>query len=137
MRELRADTGKDTARTRTRTWARRNGIVPQECELCGVTQLEIMQQATRLAEVCRELGAIEPESRKRFFVAHHWRGYEYHEDVWWICYSCNRKLMGRHDGSMDKSAARQFVKSAVHFGGGWRLMADRESQTQAAVSAKR
>ena len=127
MRALREDTGKDTARTRTRTWARRHGIEPQECELCGITKLEIMRSHEGLIEVCREHGFSEPEPRKRYFAAHHWRGYEYHEDVWWICYSCNRKLHNVHDGSLDKDAARRFIKSGGPFGGGWRLRANRES----------
>jgi hypothetical protein len=36
---------------------------------------------------------------------HHWRGYEYPLDVWWVCSSCNR-LLDCHDGSVSLEEAR-------------------------------
>lgn len=36
---------------------------------------------------------------------HHWRGYEYPLDVWWVCSSCNR-LLTCHDGSVSLEEAR-------------------------------
>lgn len=36
---------------------------------------------------------------------HHWRGYEYPLDVWWVCSSCNR-LLTVHDGTQTLEMAR-------------------------------
>lgn len=43
-------------------------------------------------------------------VPHHWRGYDYPLDVWWICCHCNLRLSHRHDGSLTLEEARQVVK---------------------------
>lgn len=44
-----------------------------------------------------------------FTVGHHWRGYDFPLDVWWICRSCNRKLKGIHDASLTKEQAQEKV----------------------------
>ncbi len=44
---------------------------------------------------------------KVIIVAHHWRGYDYPFDIWWVCISCNALLRGVHDGSLAK---RNFIR---------------------------
>jgi len=51
-------------------------IIPKTCELCG---------------------------NHENIMPHHWNGYDYPLDVWFICRSCNNILRGRHDGSMSKN----------------------------------
>ena len=42
-------------------------------------------------------------------IAHHWRGYGYPLDVWWVCITCNRRL-DVHDGSISLKQASSYVK---------------------------
>jgi hypothetical protein len=44
-------------------------------------------------------------------ISHHWNGYDFENalNVWTICDRCNRLLKDRHDGSLTKRQARQFV----------------------------
>ena len=76
----------------------------ERCQVCNV--------------VTGEIGSREWHTADRFrrTVAHHWRGYEYKLDVWWVCYSCNRKLWNRHDGSLTLEQARVFVETKTY---GW------------------
>jgi len=72
----------------------RKGVIPKRpdhCELC-------LRQACRRGYPFGQ--ALE---------AHHWRGYEYPLDVWWVCRSCNRKLSHRHDGSLTIEEAREVI----------------------------
>jgi hypothetical protein len=69
-------------------------VKPAECELCGTTR-----------DDCPHLELF----------AHHWRGYEHPEDIWWICRQCNGALRFRHDGSYAKSEAQEFVKAKGRF----------------------
>jgi hypothetical protein len=48
---------------------------------------------------------------------HHWRGYDYPCDVWWVCSSCNR-LLDVHDGSQTLEAARVDVAAKRASGAG-------------------
>lgn len=41
-------------------------------------------------------------------VAHHWKGYEFPYDVWWICNRCN-VLLPFHDGVLTLDEARIYV----------------------------
>ena len=86
---------------RLATVAIRNGklIRPSNCELCG--------RSDKL-----------PKEEERFWIrrsmkhtigAHHWRGYDYPLDVWWVCEQCNRKLGSSHDGSLTHEQARALV----------------------------
>jgi hypothetical protein len=43
---------------------------------------------------------------------HHWRGYAYPYDVWWICPSCNTYDFLRHDGTQTLEQARALVASS-------------------------
>lgn len=43
--------------------------------------------------------------------AHHYKGYEYPFDIWWICRSCNVNLKGYHDNSLSLEAARRIIIS--------------------------
>jgi hypothetical protein len=70
-------------------------IRPKNCELCG--ELDHIYRPT-----------IHKWARHNI-IAHHWRGYEYPLDVWWICKSCNRRLHGCHDGTMTRDEARRFI----------------------------
>jgi hypothetical protein len=74
-------------------------IRPSSCELCGSTPDPI--------KVCYESGTI----FRPAIVAHHWRGYDYPLDVWFICAHCNVKLSGEqfHNGSVSKDEAREYV----------------------------
>ena len=42
-------------------------------------------------------------------IPHHFKGYNFPLDVWWICRSCNRKLINKHDNSLTLSMARDYV----------------------------
>lgn len=42
---------------------------------------------------------------------HHWRGYRYPLDVWWVCVSCNTRLKV-HDGTQSFDQAKQEVRAA-------------------------
>lgn len=72
-------------------------VKPDVCELCGY-------DSTRRNDTTYTHSFQNPR-----IVAHHWRGYEYPLDVWWICASCNRKLTGRHDGTLSKEQAREII----------------------------
>ncbi len=86
----------------------------QSCEVCDFSPEEYQRahiqwsggEAERF--VCPQQTAI---------VGHHWRGYDHPLDVWWVCRSCNRRLAGRHDGSLTLKDAREFVQKQ---GGNWR-----------------
>lgn len=58
-------------------------------------------------------------------VAHHWRGYAYPLDVWWVCLRCNRKLWRTHDGAFSLQMARNYVAMPIAplpGSEGWRRM---------------
>ena len=40
--------------------------------------------------------------------AHHWRGYQYPLDVWWVCRRCNT-LIQSHDGTMSIEQERKRI----------------------------
>ncbi len=44
-------------------------------------------------------------------IGHHWRGYAYPFDVWWICRSCNTHPQLKHDGSQSLEQARAIMNS--------------------------
>lgn len=71
---------------------RRQGKVPKNCELCGC---------------------------ERKLVAHHWNGYDYADDVWWICHPCNTSLVGpeAHSGLVSKEEIRRVIRSGLTDGG--------------------
>jgi hypothetical protein len=72
---------------------------PEVCELCGCN-------IAQYGELRRSFGLnVNPKLH-----GHHWRGYEYPLDVWWVCPTCNHALTGRHDGSLSKDQALQMVK---------------------------
>lgn len=41
---------------------------------------------------------------------HHWRGYDYPYEVWWICERCNSFLRNKHDGSLTKYEAIIYIR---------------------------
>jgi len=55
-----------------------NIVKPKECQICG---------------------------HERTLVGHHWHGYNYLLDVWWVCHPCNHKLPA-HDGSITLEQAK-------------------------------
>lgn len=75
-------------------------VKPTVCELC-----ECDVTAPQDSWITQIFGG---ESHARI-VAHHWRGYDHPLDVWWICASCNRKLVGKHDGSLTREQARELI----------------------------
>lgn len=40
---------------------------------------------------------------------HHYKGYDFPFDVWWLCAKCNVNLRGYHDGSIDLQKARKLI----------------------------
>lgn len=48
-----------------------------------------------------------------YTVAHHWHGYGYPLDVWWVCRRCNRKLIRCHDGRLLLEQARNYIAMPV------------------------
>lgn len=88
----------ETARSKLQTAVRRGELVkPNVCELC---EYDVTQPPETLI-----FGAVTSPR----IVGHHWRGYDHPLEVWWICASCNRKLVGKHDGSVTKAQARELV----------------------------
>lgn len=57
----------------------------------------------RRAEACELCG-----DENGYIIAHHWRGYDDPLDVWWICRSCNTKLIGQHNG-ISREEAREYI----------------------------
>lgn len=78
----------------------RNGTItrPDTCEICGA-----MPGVSSLRTLSGR-----PASRT-LVVGHHWRGYLYPLDIWWLCASCNLMLGSRHDGSLTKEQAALFI----------------------------
>lgn len=70
---------------------------PEFCELCEGNQLKHVVFWRRSTDVV--------------IVAHHWKGHEYPLDVWWLCRLCNNLLNDKHDGSMTKEQAKDYVLS--------------------------
>ena len=52
-------------------------------------------------QLCGQCGRI---------CAHHWRGYDYPLDIWWICSRCNA-LLDCHDGTLTLESARDLIAS--------------------------
>ena len=76
--------------------------VPRTCDVCGKNPETI--QTTELHTGVRH----------KQLCAHHWKGYDYPIDVWWVCRSCNRQLTGLHDGSLcDVTAAFYFIRWGI------------------------
>jgi hypothetical protein len=61
---------------------------------------------------------IEIGQRGKKLIGHHWRGYDYPLDVWWVCYSCNRKLRV-HDGSVSLQQAREIIERPFEWFSRW------------------
>jgi len=84
-----------------------NGLLvrPAQCEVCGVTIEQIERTHKDVWGYLASL-AGEPYRPLSFplIVAHHWKGYAHPLDVWWVCQSCNRRLHGRHDGTVTAPA---------------------------------
>lgn len=75
-----------------------NALVrPHRCEVCG------------LEDNCDHVE----------IVAHHWRGYDYPLDVWWICKSCNWQLRGRafHKGEYSRALAALMIQGKSQYFG--------------------
>ena len=62
-------------------------------------------------EVCGLDREVEPHLR---IVGHHWRGYDFPLDVWWVCSQCNNSLHNRHDGGITIEEARKLVSQREH-----------------------
>lgn len=61
-----------------------------------------------LCEVCGKEVGVNYLGYPRFHY-HHWRGYDYPDDLWALCQSCNMRLAYRHDGSLTIEEARVVV----------------------------
>jgi hypothetical protein len=63
---------------------------PENCQLCGVHR---------------------PRSG-RALLGHHWKGYEFPADVWWLCDRCHTRLRFagvQHDGQTTLEKARELI----------------------------
>lgn len=94
FKDGRVNNAPHTAKVQSEVAAlRRKQTVPQRCELCD---------------------------RETKLVGHHWRGYDFPSDVWWICGMCNVALIGpeAHSGVLTKTEARALMQSDVVQNGG-------------------
>lgn len=57
-------------------------------------------------ETCDRKMEAWPSRAPVVLVGHHWRGYDFPLEVWWVCRRCNVRLRGRHDGSLTLDQAR-------------------------------
>jgi len=78
-------------------------LVPKTyCEICG-----------------REEGLNRKNGHKGIrIVPHHYKGYEYTMDVWWICRACNLLLSNKHDHSiktLDAARVHIFNDPMFHY----------------------
>ena len=74
-------------------------VRPDHCEVCERTANKIIDSKNRLL--------------RDTIYAHHWRGYDYPLDVWWVCHRCNQMLERKHDGSIPTPAvARDLLYAA-------------------------
>jgi hypothetical protein len=80
----------EVARDKLRKAVKRGAIIkPTQCALCG--------------------------NADSLIIGHHWRGYEYPYDVWWICPSCNTFKDLRHDGTQSIEQARAIMATIAPF----------------------
>jgi hypothetical protein len=68
--------------------------IPDCCELCGSPSVRLTSGQLNLC-------------------GHHYAGYEGENalKVWFVCWSCNSALKGRHDGSLTQEEARALIQS--------------------------
>ena len=74
-------------------------IKPKTCELCGCDPL------------AEEVKIWNPKPKRVGLVAHHWKGYDHPLEVWWVCYPCNRWLIGQHNGKLTKAQTIELFKN--------------------------
>jgi hypothetical protein len=67
------------------------------------------EYAEKIGQIAKPCTACQVCDKTDQLVKHHWHGYNYKLDVWWVCHSCNKKLKF-HDGSMTLEQARQWIK---------------------------
>lgn len=94
---------------------------PEQCQLCDAWPAR--EEAARRARAQAAIAIHHPlmaarglEWRKPktlFIVAHHWRGYDYPDDVWWVCYACNYVLQGCHNGAFTLEEARRDLLGCI------------------------
>jgi hypothetical protein len=63
------------------------------------------------APACQMCGS-QRTLRDRPLCGHHWRGYEYPTDIWWVCDSCHTRMRVNrigHDGSVTLDDARAML----------------------------
>ena len=72
-------------------------VRPHRCEVCG----------------------IEDSCDHVEIVAHHWKGYDYPLDIWWICKSCNWQLRGKafHIGGYSRAMAALMIQAKSQYFG--------------------
>jgi len=83
------------------------------CEVCGHTADDIRKSAKLSIALLAGVGSnlyANDAPLSRIIFGHHWRGYDYPLDVWWVCGSCNLALAGKHDGSLPTpEAAKRYI----------------------------
>lgn len=77
--------------------------------------MKLVQMAIESGELTRtdqcEICTKKPTDHKvPAIVGHHWNGYEDALNVWFVCRSCNRFLANKHDGSLDLTQAKLYVR---------------------------
>ncbi len=75
------------------------------CMVCGQSNDERAEEFDRYVQKYG-LWALGFVPKKFLMVGHHYRGYEYPLDVWWVCQPCNSNLRGCHDGTVTLAQAR-------------------------------
>lgn len=67
-------------------------------------------------DTCQICGDTPANTKRPAIVGHHWQGYDYPLDVWWICRPCNRFLSGEkyHNGTFNLEQVRKVVHNHRH-----------------------
>lgn len=63
-------------------------------------------------EICGHNKETDPHLR---IVGHHWKGYDFPLDVWWVCSQCNGLFHDLHDGSLTIEKAKEIALQRGHF----------------------
>lgn len=85
--------------------ADKNLIRPKVCELCDDTEIIAWSISPLFSHLL--------PYKRDFIVSHHWKGYDFPLDVWFICHSCNTLLRGYHSGNVSKEQIRDIFSFYV------------------------
>lgn len=80
-------------------------------EAMAVYQTALRNKIITRLGVCEICGSEEDSGCRAKIRGHHWKGYDYPVEVWWVCPTCNVYL-DRHDGSLTINEAKSYVEYA-------------------------